>query len=52
MYSAELECRLMNIDRPAKYVENLISEVEEGLVLHNTTEARVYINKLASMLKD
>ena len=52
MYSAELECRLMNIDKPPKYVTNLLAEVEDGLVLHNTSEARTYINKLATMLRD
>ena len=53
MYSAELECQVYNLDKPAKYVENLIKEVEdEGLVLKNTAEARIYLQKLTVMLKD
>jgi hypothetical protein len=52
MYAAELECRFMNCDKPPKYVTGIIDEIEKGLVLHNTTEARVYIDKLTRMLKD
>jgi hypothetical protein len=52
MYTAELECQVLNLDKPPKYVEILIKEVEGGLVLKNTVEARVYISKLTTMLKD
>jgi len=47
MYTAELECQVSNLDKPPKYVEILIKEVEEGLVLKNTMEARVYIGRLS-----
>jgi uncharacterized membrane protein YqiK len=52
MYAAELECRFVNCDKPPKYVSGIIDEIERGLVLHNTAEARVYIEKLTGMLKD
>ena len=52
MYAADLECRYMNVDKPPKYVSSIIDEIEKGLILHNTAEARVYIDKLTRMLKD
>ena len=52
MYAADLENRLMNVDQPPKYVSGIIDEIENGLILHNTAEARVYITKLTRMLKD
>ena len=51
MHAADLECRLMNVDKPASYVKNMIDTIEGGLVLRNTAEARVYIEKLTGMLK-
>jgi hypothetical protein len=52
MYSSEKECILESIDKPSSYVDNLIKEVEGGIVFKNTAEARVIIEKEASMLKD
>ena len=52
MYAADLECLFMNVDKQPKYVSSVIDEIEKGLVLHNTAEARVYIGKLTGMLKD
>ena len=52
MYAADLECRFMNVDKPPVYVSGIINEIEKGLVLHNTAEARVFIEKLTRMLKD
>jgi len=52
MYAADLENRFMNVDKPPAYVSNIINDIEKGLVLRNTAEARVHIEKLSSMLKD
>jgi hypothetical protein len=52
MYAADLESHYMNVDKPPKYISGIIDEIEKGLVLHNTAEARVYIDKLTRMLKD
>ena len=46
MYAADLESRFVNVDKAPKYVAGIIDEIESGLVLHNTAEARVHINKL------
>ena len=52
MYAADLENRYMNVDKPPVYVSGIINEIEKGLILRNTGEARVYIDKLTRMLKD
>jgi hypothetical protein len=50
MYAADLECRFMNVDKPPKYVSGFLDEIEKGVVLHSTKDARVYIDKLSKML--
>jgi len=42
----------MNVDKPPKYVSVFIEEIEKGIVLNTTKEARVYIDKLTKMLMD
>ena len=51
MYAAELESKLLRLIVPAEKVDALVSKVDSGLVLKNTSEARQIIQKLSSSIK-
>ena len=53
MYSCEQESKVLNLDKPAKYVELLLKEVEEGKqVFKRLSDATTYIDRLTNMLSD
>ena len=51
MHAAELESKMLRMITPAENVDLLVSKIEGGLVLKNTTEARSLIQNLSSSIK-
>jgi vacuolar-type H+-ATPase subunit E/Vma4 len=51
MQVAEHESALLNAVPDKRYVDDLISQIDNGLVLHNTQEARIIVNRLHKIIK-
>ena len=51
MEIAEYQSSLLNMPPQNKYIDDIVDQIENGLILRNTAEARQVIVKLVNLVK-